>query len=243
MKRISMMFAVAAVISVLSAQQSAAADYQYSAAGREAISNFLLGTHPTHPGSLLSSSYPRAAAVVDAACRQEAEAAQSEARWGSSPAAQRVPLAEIARALAAANQRNSDCRLTAQKDISLFLSGVLLNHYRAGRLSSSVYLGFIRGDRNTTGGGNLIDGFCANSTLTQNSGACRRFFSDQLSLIDHQQNPDGYIGAPRQMPIGVRLFGPQSGETGLAWTLLGAFQNGNTVTGPGRGGAVPTGRR
>ncbi|MBI5595503.1 MAG: hypothetical protein HY928_05370 [Elusimicrobia bacterium] len=217
----------------------AKADYQHDAADREILQNFQGGILAT-PRRDLYNQLPMRVTMA-------AQHVERNACWGPYRAmqgaqenahAQRDAIGDGAqRAAVRAREDYDACMNSFRGQVSQMVAGAMLASVSAG-----AYIGQMPGGAQAR---ERVDLLCNNAQLIPDSGACRRWFQHQFELLDRQQNPSGYIGAPRTMPIGVALFGSQNAGngTGLAWQMLGAFSNGNTVSGPVGGGPVATGSR
>lgn len=239
MKTKALTAALMAAAMLLMGAAQAKADYQHDAADREILENFRGGLLAT-PSRDLYNQLPMRVALA-------AQHVERNACWGPYRAmqgaqenarAQRDAIGDGAqRAAAAAREDYDSCMSSFRSQVSEMVAGAMLASVSAG-----AYIGQLPGGAQARA---RVDLLCGNAQLIPDAGACRRWFQHQFEAIDRRQNPDGYIGAPRTMPIGVALFGPQNpgNGTGLAWQMLGAFRNGNTVTGPVGGGAVAGGSR
>lgn len=233
------LMAAVMVALMFGAAPQARADYEHDAQDRQILERFRDG--------ILAIPARDRYNFIPARVEMAAQHVQRNACWGpyqamqgaqESARTQRDSLTDAPqRAAARAAQDYDACMNSFRSQISQLVAAQILDS-----VSSGAYIGQLPGGRQAR---ERVDLLCNNAQLIRDSGACRRWFSHQFELLDRQRNPSGYIGAPRTMPIGVALFGPQNAGngTGLAWQMLGAFANGNTVAPPVGGGAVAAGRR
>ena len=230
-------FLMAAAVLAATAGAVRAQGYQFDANDRSVLDAFRQG--------VLSTASRDRYAMIPARVTMAQQRVERDACWGPYQAMQGAAASAVRQrdSLTDAPQRRAEqaraeyeaCLRAFRAEISQMVAALVLDS-----VSSGAYLGHLPGGAQAR---ERVDLLCENRALIADAGLCRRWFRDQFEAIDRRVNPDGYIGAPRETPLGVRLFGPQGNGNGLAWDMLGAFGNGNTNFAPVRVGPVPAAGR